>query len=462
MRWASRSRNSRPPVPYTARRTLWLIVVPGHGVPRQRSDTHRENPCTTPSSPASTPTRMGRGAAARPHRDSRPRPRQRRRGRATTRRVWLAAVLEQPPLRQHRALRRPRPRARRTACGPTSSPAAAGVSSARTVWIMSHLDIVPPGDRLAVDGRPVHAARRGWQAVRSRRRGQPAGGGVEPAGGARASWSSGVRPPVDLALLFCADEETGSRLRRRATCAEHHRSCSDPATCSWSRTPATAEGTLRGGRREVASGGCEGAHTTGKQCHGSTPQLGINAFRAAERPGDSPRVAVHHLPGSRTRCSTRRSAPSSPPRRRPTSPTSTPSRATTCSTSTAACCPDTPSPTWRRRSGASPPRSSGARASRSPSRTSSAPRRRRPPASTAPWCAACSAAIRQVHGVTPEPRGIGGGTVAAVFRRSACRRSSTRKHRGDRPPAQRVVPPRQPDRRRQGVRGDRAGCGEVT
>jgi len=85
-----------------------------------------------------------------------------------------------------------------------------GVNSAKTLWIMAHTDIVPPGELSLWSGDPYTLRREGDKII---------GRGVEDnqqglvAGIVclRAMMELGVRPPCDVALLFNADEETGSK-----------------------------------------------------------------------------------------------------------------------------------------------------------------------------------------------------------------------------------------------------------
>jgi succinyl-diaminopimelate desuccinylase len=152
-----------------------------------------------------------------------------------------------------------------------------GTSSARTVWIMSHLDVVPPGELSAWTSDPwvlrVDGDRMFGRGVEDNHQAVASGLLV-----ARAFMDAGARPPVDLALLFCADEETGSRFGADWLVREHPELFGrhDAFLVPDAGNP---EGTLL----EVAEKSIWWAmvRTTGKQCHGSTPHLGKNAFRAA-------------------------------------------------------------------------------------------------------------------------------------------------------------------------------------
>jgi succinyl-diaminopimelate desuccinylase len=152
-----------------------------------------------------------------------------------------------------------------------------GESSARTLWIMSHLDVVPPGElslweadpwTLRVDGNRLigRGVEDNQQAVTSSLL------------TARAFLEAGVRPPIDLALLFCADEETGSAYGAEWLVHEH-RELFGPRDAFLVPDAGNPEGTLL----EVAEKSLwwVKVRTSGRQCHASTPEQGVNAFRAA-------------------------------------------------------------------------------------------------------------------------------------------------------------------------------------
>ena len=152
-----------------------------------------------------------------------------------------------------------------------------GQDSSRTVWIMSHLDVVPPGEPTLWHSDPY---------VLRVTDGRLYGRGVEDNHQAivasilvvRALGECGVRPPVDLALLFCADEETGSGYGAEYL-ARHHPDLFGPRDVFLVPDSGNSQGTMI----EVAEKSLLWLkiRTSGKQCHASTPHLGVNAFRAA-------------------------------------------------------------------------------------------------------------------------------------------------------------------------------------
>jgi succinyl-diaminopimelate desuccinylase len=152
-----------------------------------------------------------------------------------------------------------------------------GRDRTRTLWLMSHLDIVPPGDLSAWRSDPytLHVED-----------GRLVGRGVEDNHQAivasilvaRAFLELGSTPSVDLALLFCADEETGSAYGARFL-AREHADLFGPRDAFVVPDAGNAEGTLL----EVAEKSIWWLkiRTTGKQCHAASPERGVNAFRAA-------------------------------------------------------------------------------------------------------------------------------------------------------------------------------------
>ena len=152
-----------------------------------------------------------------------------------------------------------------------------GESSKKTLWIMSHLDVVPPGERklwntdpyvLHVDGGKLYGrgVEDNQQAV------------VASILVARALMDSGCRPPVDLGLLFAADEETGSDLGA-IWLAKNHPEIFGKDDMFLVPDGGESDGSMV----EVAEKSLWWLKITtrGKQCHASMPDQGRNAFKAA-------------------------------------------------------------------------------------------------------------------------------------------------------------------------------------
>jgi succinyl-diaminopimelate desuccinylase len=152
-----------------------------------------------------------------------------------------------------------------------------GKSSEKTVWIMSHTDVVPAGDLEKWDSDP-------WEVIE--KDGRLYGRGTED--NQQSLTSSlftaisfselNIKPEYDLNLILVADEETGSEFGLSYLLEHHH---------DWFRKEdiilVPDAGLPDGTQIEVAEKGIVWIKfsTKGKQCHASTPEAGINAFRAA-------------------------------------------------------------------------------------------------------------------------------------------------------------------------------------
>ncbi len=151
-----------------------------------------------------------------------------------------------------------------------------GLSSERTIWVMTHLDVVPPGDMSQWKGNPFKA----WV-----EQGRIYGRGVEDdqqdlvasVFAVKALMAEKIIPPYDIGLAIVADEETGSAkgidyvLRNRKVFRADDTIIVPDA------------GNENGTMIEVAEKSILWLKikTTGKQAHGSEPERGINSFKAA-------------------------------------------------------------------------------------------------------------------------------------------------------------------------------------
>lgn len=144
------------------------------------------------------------------------------------------------------------------------------------LWIMSHLDVVPEGDRSMWNTDPFTVVRKD---------GRVYGRGVEDnqqglassVFAALALMENGLVPTHTVKLLFVADEEYGSKFGIQYLLDKHDLFRKDDLII-------------------IPDGGCKDGSeieiaeknicwlkivTKGKQCHGSTPDEGANAFLAA-------------------------------------------------------------------------------------------------------------------------------------------------------------------------------------
>jgi succinyl-diaminopimelate desuccinylase len=326
--------------------------------------------------------------------------------------VWLESVLRALPFDSVERYDSPDPRAK-DGVRPNLVARVRGRSSSKTVWIMSHLDVVPPGERSLWTGDPwtlrVENGRLLGRGVEDNHQAVVSGLLV-----ARAFLDSGQRPPVDLALLFCADEETGSRYGADWLVAAHPElfGSHDVFLVPDAGNP---DGTLL----EVAEKSIWWikVRTVGKQCHGSTPGQGINAFRAASD-------LVVRL-GSLYRTFPERDDLFDPPIStfEPTKKDANVPNVNTIPGDDvfyvdARVLPQIPLAAVEAEIGRLAAEVAAAHGVtvtvEDVQRSEAAPGT--PP--QAPVVHAVAAAAHAVYGVTPKPMGIGGGTVAAVFRRA--------------------------------------------
>lgn len=151
-----------------------------------------------------------------------------------------------------------------------------GVSDAKRLWIMSHTDVVPPGELSLWQSDP-------WQVVV--KDGRLIGRGVEDNQqgltssvlAALALVQQGITPPHTVKLLFVADEEMGSEYGIQWLLANRNLFRSDDMVII------PDGGDERGETIEVAEKNLLWLKikTLGKQCHGSRPDQGANAHLAA-------------------------------------------------------------------------------------------------------------------------------------------------------------------------------------
>lgn len=151
-----------------------------------------------------------------------------------------------------------------------------GKSSSRTIWVMTHMDIVPPGELALWSGDPYKA----WV-----KEGKIFGRGTEDNQqdmvasifALKAFETEGIQPEYDVGLALVADEETGSE--KGIDYVLNHSDAFRRQDLIIVPDAGNEEGTMI----EVAEKSLLWLKfkTLGKQTHGSTPEKGINSFRAA-------------------------------------------------------------------------------------------------------------------------------------------------------------------------------------
>lgn len=149
--------------------------------------------------------------------------------------------------------------------------------SARTLWVIGHMDVVPPGDESLWNSPPYDLRVEGDLIY---------GRGVEDnqqaiataLAAAEALLHLGAIPDLSLGLLFVADEETGMRF------GLPHVLASAPELFNADDLFLVPDmGVASGSMVEVAEKSCLWLRltVTGRQCHASMPDQGINSLVAA-------------------------------------------------------------------------------------------------------------------------------------------------------------------------------------
>jgi len=151
-----------------------------------------------------------------------------------------------------------------------------GRSAARTNWVMTHLDVVPPGELAMWRGDPFKA----WV-----EKGRVYGRGVEDNQqdmvaslfALKAFRAEGLRPAFDVGIALVADEETGSRKGIQYV-IEH-----DNPFRKQDLIVVPDAGNEKGTLIEVAEKSLLWLKikTVGRQTHAANPEKGVNAFKAA-------------------------------------------------------------------------------------------------------------------------------------------------------------------------------------
>lgn len=151
-----------------------------------------------------------------------------------------------------------------------------GKNSSRTIWVMTHMDVVPPGELGLWSGDPFKA----WI-----KEGKIYGRGTEDNQqdmvasifALKAFEAEGIQPEYDVGIALVADEETGSEKGIDFVLSHSH------AFHQQDLIIVPDAGNEEGTMIEVAEKSLLWLKfkTLGKQAHGSTPEKGINSFRAA-------------------------------------------------------------------------------------------------------------------------------------------------------------------------------------
>ena len=167
----------------------------------------------------------------------------------------------------------------RVACGfrPNIVATLPGKSASSRLWVMTHMDVVPPGDLNMWTGDPWTVRVDGDKII-GRGSEDNQQGMISSLLAAKAFKQTGIRPGLPYGLILCADEETGSAYGVGylvKTQKDLFRK-SDLVIIPDAGNP-------KGTMLEVAEKSILWIkfHTKGKQTHGSTPEKGANAHKAA-------------------------------------------------------------------------------------------------------------------------------------------------------------------------------------
>jgi len=145
------------------------------------------------------------------------------------------------------------------------------------VWVLSHLDVVPPGEEALWDSDP-YVLRMEGDRLYGRGTEDNHHGIVTSLMAVKAFLDLGLTPERTLALAMVSDEETGSH-KGLAYLVQEHRRLFSPEDLIIVPDAGSPDGTMI----EVAEKSILWLKLTveGRQCHASRPQLGRNTLRAA-------------------------------------------------------------------------------------------------------------------------------------------------------------------------------------
>lgn len=152
-----------------------------------------------------------------------------------------------------------------------------GKNRNKTVWILAHLDVVPEGDLDKWDTNPFEAVVKEGR-IYGRGTEDNNQGLVSGIMAAKAFLDNGIQPEYDLALALVADEETGSTFGLQFL-TDHHKDIFGKDDLIIVPDAGEPDSSMI----EVAEKSILWLKikTTGQQVHASMPEKGINAFKAA-------------------------------------------------------------------------------------------------------------------------------------------------------------------------------------
>ena len=152
-----------------------------------------------------------------------------------------------------------------------------GENRQKTLWVMAHMDVVPPGDLKEWKTDPFQAVVKGDK-IYGRGTEDNQQGLISGLLAVKAMMDAGMRPPVNYGLLLNADEEVGSDYGIIAVLKKYGKLFGKNDSFI-----VPDGGNSKGDMIEVAEKNILWLKitVTGKQTHASTPQNGNNAFVAS-------------------------------------------------------------------------------------------------------------------------------------------------------------------------------------
>lgn len=151
-----------------------------------------------------------------------------------------------------------------------------GKNSSKTIWIMTHMDVVPPGEPALWKGNPfkayVEAGKIFGRGVEDNQQDM-----IASIYALKALQKQGIKPTYDVGLIFVSDEETGNKKG-----IEYILKKSNPFK-KQDLFIVPGVGNKHGTMIEIAEKNIYWlkVKTVGKQIQASTPEKGINSLRAA-------------------------------------------------------------------------------------------------------------------------------------------------------------------------------------
>jgi len=152
-----------------------------------------------------------------------------------------------------------------------------GKNTDKTVWILAHTDVVPAGDLSKWDTEPFEAVVKNGR-IYGRGTEDNHQGMLSGIMAMRAFIEEGIQPEFNLALALVADEETGSTFGLQFLVDEHSELFSKDDLIVVPDAGEPDSSMIEVAEKSIM---WVKVKTLGKQVHASTPERGINAYKAA-------------------------------------------------------------------------------------------------------------------------------------------------------------------------------------